>query len=252
MIRFSPDSYRRAARSFARLIISALLLVCSAVTTAEASDDYPRVMFDNGLIEASIYLPDAQKGYYRGSRFDWSGIAEQVSYRGHRFFGPLHPAHEPTLHDAVSGPADEFAMTRPMGFDDAAPGETFVKIGVGLLVRPDAEEHRFHRHYEFASAGEWLVEHGDSWIRFAQVLDGERGWVYSYSKTLRLVTGQPELLIEYRLENRGQKLIDVDHYNHNFTIIDDLPCGPDYSVEFPFTAAQAVETGSPSAIRLPG
>ena len=230
-------------KPFTRLILMGSLLgfSLSPLSGAQANSEYPRTSLDNGLIEVSIFLPDAQRGYYRGSRFDWSGIIEQVRYRGHRFFGPLHASHDPTLHDAVSGPADEFAMNHPMGFDEAAPGETFVKIGVGLLIRPDTEEYRFHRQYELARPGDWVVEQGDGRVRFTQELDGDRGWAYRYSKTLSLAADRPELLIEYTLENTGRKRIDLDHYNHNFTIIDDLPYGPDYSVEFPFGAAEPVE-----------
>ena len=49
-----------------------------------------------------------------------------------------------------------------------------------------------------------------------------------------------ELIIEHSLANSGEKTIDINHYNHNFTLIDDLPYGPDYSVEFPFSTEQPV------------
>ena len=198
-------------------------------------------MLSNGLIEVSVYLPDAERGYYRGSRFDWSGIIERVGFRGHRFYGPLHPNHDPEVHDSISGPADEFAMHDPMGFDEAEPGETFVKIGAGLLVKPDTEAYRFHRDYEIASTAHWIVTQGNTWIRFEQTLEDQRGWAYAYAKTISLVADQPQLVVDYRLENRGRNSIDIDHYNHNFTIIDGQPYGPDYSVEFPFAAVQPAE-----------
>ena len=49
--------------------------------------------------------------------------------------------------------------------------------------------------------------------------------------------GLPELAIEHRLENTGEKNIAINNYNHNFTLIDGVPYGPDYRVEFPFTTA---------------
>ena len=202
-----------------------------------AQGDFPRLQLDNGQLRLSIYLPDAQGGYYRGTRFDWSGIIERVDYAGHRFYAPLHAEHDPLRHDSISGPADEFAMFQPMGYAEAAPGESFVKIGVGLLEKGDDEDYRFDGDYRLLRAGDWDVEQADDRVEFSQQLTGERGWAYRYRKSIRLVPGQPEFEIVYRLENSGEKVIDISHYNHNFTLIDGSPYGPDYRVEFPFTAA---------------
>ena len=35
---------------------------------------YAESILTNGSLKARLYLPDSQKGYYRGTRFDWSGI----------------------------------------------------------------------------------------------------------------------------------------------------------------------------------
>lgn len=199
-----------------------------------ATMDFPRLDLDNGFIQVSIFLPDAERGYYRGTRFDWSGIIERVDYQGHKFYAPLHAQHDPHRHDSISGPAAEFAMFNPMGFTEAEAGESFVKIGVGLLAKGDTNEYKFHGDYRIIRAGEWDIEHGTDWVSFAQDFTGDRGWAYRYRKTIRLTPDQPEFVIEYRLENSGTKTIDINHYNHNFTLIDDVPYGPDYSVEFPF------------------
>ncbi len=197
--------------------------------------DYPKLELDNDEIRVSIYLPDPVRGYYRGARFDWSGIIEHVDTPHHRFYAPVHATHDPQLHDCVSGPAEEFAMVEPMGFDEAEPGDSFVKIGVGLLRKGDESEYRFNGDYEIVRAGKWEIERETDRVDFFQDLTGERGWAYRYLKTVRLVPDAPELIIAHRLENSGTKDIDIDNYNHNFTLIDGLPYGPDYRVEFPFT-----------------
>ena len=205
-----------------------------------ATMEFPRLELDNDIIRVTIFLPDAERGYYRGTRFDWSGIIERVDYAEHRFYAPLHAQHDPLRHDSVSGPAEEFAMFNPMGFAEAAAGESFVKIGVGLLAKGDAEKYEFYGEYRIIRAGEWVIEHGIDWISFTQDLAGERGWAYRYQKMIRLTPGQPEFVIEHRLDNAGTKTIDINHYNHNFTIIDDVPYGPDYRVEFPFATVEPV------------
>ena len=206
-------------------------LVFTVSIPSFADDTFPMVKLDNGVLSVSVYMPDAKRGYYRGSRFDWSGIIKQVDYRGHKFYAPLHETHEPKKHDSISGPADEFAMFEPMGFAEAQAGESFIKIGVGLLAKGQADEYLFHGDYDLLRLGEWRVEQGEHWISFYQELIGERGWAYRYRKTIRLLEHDAGFDLEYRLENSGSRTIDIDHYNHNFTLIDETPYGPDYSVE---------------------
>ncbi|NND29485.1 MAG: hypothetical protein HKN97_12915 [Myxococcales bacterium] len=163
-----------------------------------SSADCPRLELHNGGLRVSMYLPDAQRGYYRGTRFDWSGLIEQVECHGHRFYGPLHIEHDPYRFD------DEYRMVHP---------------------------------------GEWVVEHGPAWVAFTQALHGERGWAYHYRKAIRLHECHSAFVIEHRLENRGDKTIDITNYNHNFTIIDDVPYGRDYVVEFPFSTDAPIPLG---------
>ena len=51
--------------------------------------EFPQVVIANKLLKATVYLPDAEKGFYRGTRFDWSGMVAQAEYKGHTFFGEL-------------------------------------------------------------------------------------------------------------------------------------------------------------------
>ena len=220
------------------LIISLLLVASCRIVLA--NDEYPKVKLDNGQLQALIYLPDANRGYYRGTRFDWSGIIGRVDYNGHQFYAPLRTVHDPEGHDSVSGPAEEFAMFNPMGFSEARKGESFVKIGVGLLEKDEKEDYHFYRRYRIIRAGKWEIEHESDWIDFIQDFKGERGWAYLYKKKIWLVPGHPELIIEHYLENRGEKTISVNHYNHNFTLIDNVPYGPEYIVEFPFSTDHPV------------
>lgn len=214
-----------------------------------ADSEYPKLELDNGKIQVSIFLPDSLRGYYRGARFDWSGIIERVNTAGHHYYAPLHADHNPTGHDYVSGPAEEFAMTSPMGFAEAEPGESFVKIGVGLLMKGAENEYRFNGDYNIIRPGDWEIEHDAHQVHFMQDFVGERGWAYRYRKTIRLLPGLPQLTIEHRLENTGDKDIDVDHYNHNFTIIDNVPYGPDYRIEFPFTTTVPIRINDRAEFR---
>lgn len=62
-------------------VISFLLSVFAI--GAKPVDRFPQAEITNELIHARFYLPDAKDGYYRGSRFDWSGVMPELEYQGH-------------------------------------------------------------------------------------------------------------------------------------------------------------------------
>ena len=121
----------------------------------------PKLELANDELSMILYLPDAEKGYYRGTRFDWSGVIAWVQYRGHEFYGPWRFPHDPEGHDFITGPAEEFGMDQPSGFDEVGAGGSFVKVGVGLLRRGAEAEYEFHGDYEIIRPGEWDVERGE-------------------------------------------------------------------------------------------
>ena len=55
-----------------RLLASTLAVSPMAAQTYPGT--YPEKHISNGVLTAKIYLPDAEKGFYRGTRFDWAGI----------------------------------------------------------------------------------------------------------------------------------------------------------------------------------
>jgi hypothetical protein len=83
--------------------------------------------------------------------------------------------------------------------------------------------------------GKWtVVPHPDS-VEFTQELtDPSSGYAYVYHKTVRLIAGKPEMVLEHRLQNTGRRPIQSAVYNHNFLVLDRQPIGPDLVVTFPF------------------
>lgn len=196
----------------------------------------PRITLSNGLVTTTLYLPDTAQGYYRGTRFDWAGAFKNLDYNGHSYIEPWFQHYDPIFHDAINGPAEEFT---PLGFADAKPGGTFVKIGVGALRRANEKPYAFATVHTVANYGKRTVKiqkHGQftDAVTFTHALTDASGYGYHYTKTVRLVKGKPELILEHRLTNTGQKLIETSVYNHNFWIIDQQPTGPTVAVRFPF------------------
>jgi hypothetical protein len=212
-----------------------LLLVLAIAMQILTAADFPQAEIANGTIKANIYLPDTEKGYYQATRFDWSGVVASLDYKGHNYFGVWFPKYDPKIHDAITGPVEEF-LTNGMGlgYGDVKPGESFVKIGVGAIRKPEEPRFQQFKTYEIADHGKWSVRQGRDWIEFTQELGDTGGYAYLYRKTLRLAKDGPQMAIEHSLRNTGRKPIETSVYEHNFYVIDGLPTGPDVTVKFPF------------------
>jgi hypothetical protein len=199
---------------------------------------YPHVILSNGTVRLTIYLPDAQKGFYRGARFDWSGMIGRAEMGGHTFFGPFRTPHQPEGSDYVVGPAEEFGMAAPLGYAEARPGETFLKIGIGWLEKIEEPRYRFSYPYTIRQPGIWRIRRGRSWIEFQQEIPTERGWGYRYTKRIALEGRQPAFTLRHTLKNTGTRPVETDQYGHNFILIDDEPVGISYRLRFPFRAPE--------------
>jgi hypothetical protein len=210
--------------------------------------DPPEVTLSNGLIESTLYLPDQQNGYYQGTRFDWAGAFKRLDYKGHSYVEQWFETYNPKTHDAINGPAEEFTA---LGFTEAKPGDTFIKIGVGVLRKPDDKPYFFGTNYEVVDAGKWTVKTHKNYVDFSHELMDATGYSYRYTKTVRLSKSKPELVLEHRLKNTGQKPIETSVYNHNFFIIDHQPTGPTVNIQFPF-AVQGEGKGFGNTIRAEG
>ena len=212
-----------------------------AVASAQIVADHPTASISNGVITAKLYTPDADNGYYRGTRFDWSGVVYSLTYKDHEYFGEWQKSTDPRLHDRITGPVEEYRSDgKGLGYDEAAVGGRFVRIGVGACEKPEEEDYRWTHSYKVVDPGVWTTKKGKNWIEFTQALDAGNGYAYLYTKRLTLTEGAPELLLSHRLENTGTKAIASSVYNHNFFVIDSQPTGPDFVVRFPFelTATQ--------------
>lgn len=206
------------------LLISALAF--SAISLAQI----PQADISNGIIKAKFYLPDAENGYYRSTRFDWSGNMPVLEYNGHSYFGQWFSKYSPEIHDVIMGPVEELIA---LDYAETKPGDNFVKIGVGVLNKPDDKPYTFSRLYTVVNAGKWSVKKKSDNIVFKHDLK-DKVYSYKYEKTVSLTKGKPELVLHHILKNTGTKTIETSVYDHNFFVIDNQPIGPDFIIKFPF------------------
>jgi hypothetical protein len=228
--------------------VKAIILLLTFVLTCVAAD-YPEAQISNDVLHVKLLLPDAQNGYYRGTRFDWSGAISSLQFKGHEYFGKWFDRYDPKIHDAIMGPVEEFLTNGTgLGYQEAKPGESFVKIGVGAIRKPEEPAFRQFETYDIADNGKWTIHKTADSVQFTQELTDTLGYAYVYTKTVRLVPGKPELVLEHSLRNTGKKPIATSVYEHNFYMLDQQPAGPDYIVRFPFEVhAQADLHGAAEA-----
>src|SRR5262245_38244337 len=219
-----------------------LLVVCVVLSVVgpATAEEYPHVFLKNNTVKMKLYLPDAEKGFYRGTRFVRAGVLGEVEYAGHKLFGPWKDTHDPTNHGDIIGFAPEFGQQKPLGYDDAKVGGTFLKIGVGELEKPAEEKYSFATKYKVVKPAEWkeLLREadGDNLRRIGWLTRGElpSGLKYQYEMTLQLTEpkGVPTLHVNYQLKNIGRGRISTDFYQHNFFNVDNDSVGPSYALEF--------------------
>ena len=204
---------------------------------AQSQPQFPQASISNGRITAQLYLPEAEHGYYRGTRFDWSGSISSLKTKHHEYFGQWFDKYDPNLHDSIVGPVEEFLKDdTSIGYGEDKTGGTFIRVGVGVVRKPAGETkyQRFNT-YEIVDPGGRSVRRGPDWIEFTHELkDPASGYGYHYTKTIRLKKNQDVMVIEHSLKNTGSKPIATAQYNHNFFVIDGKPSGPGNRVEFTF------------------
>jgi hypothetical protein len=206
-----------------------------SVKSASALDNLPHHDIANGLVSAKVYLP-GEGGLYRGTRFDRTGVVAQATYKGQNYGQYWFSSTSPAVHDFVwqngqvtvstasgaAGPVEEFTT---VGYDEAGPcreaaQETkcgkFLKIGVGILKR-GPEAYDFVHTYPVVNEGKRGSSATKTSVRLTHDLsDTDTGYGYHYVKTVRLVPGKAQMVIEHELKNTGSKAFETAVYCHNF------------------------------------
>ena len=188
------------------------------------------ITISNETLKISLYAPDSVKGYYRGTRFDKAGVFEGIRYKGCNYTEEWFETYSPEMHDAVRGPAEEFS---PIGLEEAKAGDAFLKIGVGMLERPDDSPYDRFRLHRIVDEGIRNTEVWEDRVRFTHRIDSASGYGYEYIKDIVLESGN-SFSIRHILKNTGSKHLKGDVYNHNFFTLGLLQTGPSRLMDFPF------------------
>ena len=221
----------------------------ASVSAASSLDGLPHRDISNGIISAKVYLP-GENGFYRGTRFDRAGVVAHATYKGTDYGQYWFGSYSPQVHDfawrdhqvtvstasGAAGPAEEFTA---IGFDEAGMGGKFLKPGIGILKR-DTDKYDFVHTYPVVNEGKRSSSATQNSVRLTQDLnDKDTGWGYHYVKTVRLVPGKAQMVVEHVLTNTGTKPIETAVYCHNFLSLS--PGNENVALTAPFN----LEAGKP-------
>lgn len=175
-----------------------------------------------------------------GPRFDRTAIVRSVTVSGVEFLGAW-------------GLCDEFGLygNGVLGYETADIGGTFVKIGVGTLVRDSAASYHFAHPYPVRQLFPVQTETGDKLFAIVQDSDPALPTRYRYRKTYT-VGADNMLTIQYQLTNTGEHPWTFEHYNHHWFRFRGVEPGPGYQVSTGFSLPDA-ETKfllAPNALRM--
>lgn len=177
---------------------------------------------------------------YTGSRFDWNGTVVSVEYKGIPLLSAEKPAGQEDASVHGRGLHNEFGIRACVGYDDAAVGGWFPKLGTGWLKK-DGEPYSFCKSYELDPLVFTFAQESDRRATFSCVSGDRNGYSYRYTKSLEL--SGPELVLSYRLDNSGAKPLSTTEYVHNFLLPGGIPVGEHLRLSFPweFDAASLAE-----------
>ncbi|KAL9180952.1 hypothetical protein ACHAXT_009757 [Thalassiosira profunda] len=235
-------------------------LLASASARGAASAAYANVTLESPIMSARVFMPlgrgvTPQDSYYLGSRFEHGSMIGDINFGGDSEVyghGVWRMPHDPSWPESGVGLASEFGCgdngsrcpgkgditNGLLGYEEAKPGEPFLKIGVGALVKGycpecvgDANlEYKFNSPYQFHRLPVWKVlpSPGPNEITFVSEESlGDYG--YRIQKTVR-VDGNV-LTVRNLLSNSGKKQFTTPWYSHHFFNGDDVPVGPGYGLD---------------------
>ena len=227
--------------------------------------DYPNTTIRGHGLEASVFLPDAQRGYYRSSRYDWGSMVGHIVLQVPNGGGnvtlctSVRPRpHRPLGTDHGIGLAAEFgcgvrgalcyaagkgaATNGVLGYGDAGKGGEFLKLGVGKLARPlkpraDGFAYNFTWPYALSEPPSWELERlddGSGVILTQEVRHKRWGWkirrkIYSCGRPEK----KPTLCVDLTLTNTGEMSLRTPYTSGNaFNMLRGPATGPGFAVAF--------------------
>jgi hypothetical protein len=240
---------------------------------AHANSSYSNVTLTSlgGILSIVVYLPAGikpdEQAYYASTRFDHGSMIGSITRKTTDIHGKTktnvlygkdrwRTPHDPNWTESGVGLASEFGYGDDgafcdskcgwdevneevtnglLGFSDAKNEESFLKIGVGELLKGSCkgcdkvdDGYKFNIPYQFANPPVWTMEQDENRVTLKhQAVLNENG--YNLRKDITLVDN--ELLVKHTLSNIGRDPFATTWYSHHFFTCDNTPVGIGYGAD---------------------
>mmetsp|Transcript_2710 Transcript_2710/g.6350 ORF Transcript_2710/g.6350 Transcript_2710/m.6350 type:complete len:471 (-) Transcript_2710:54-1466(-) len=262
-----------AAKNNIQTLLLPLLLLQLLLCHIQAQPSYSNVTLkaNNGDLEVVVYLPKGikpnERTYYVSTRFDHGSMIGSIKRTttkkdGTKSTHVLYDTnqwripHDPFWAESGVGLASEFGVgddggfctflcgwdqvnevtNGVLGYQEAKAGESFLKIGVGELIKgscnlcDSTDDYRFNSPYQFAKTPVWTLQEnpeGNTITLVHEASLNQHG--YRLQKDITLVDDQ--LFVKSILTNLGREPFATAWYSHHFFTCDGDPVGSGYGVD---------------------
>lgn len=192
------------------------------------------VTLSNGILTADILLP----GSYKRSRYDHSGMVEQVRLGNNTFLSREKIGDGCGLGGV--GLACCYEWKEPELHDETAVADQFLQIGVGLLKRTDTGAWLFNRDYPVTEPEHTVMVGAD----FAEVHTLPQLCAgMAVDQTRRWSLEGDRLVMTSTLRNVGSRMVNATEFCHNFFRFNGKEIDASYRLSFPYTVIPKLRRG---------
>lgn len=194
------------------------------------------IILQNERLKVTVSEPGS---LYRRQRFDWCGIVTDVCLDGkHTFI-----SKEPELYNENGGGyglSSGFEALNGFEYITTAPGDLVPRLGAGLFRRADRSAFSVYRDVEIEPAHmEWQAYANE--VKFITYPMPCNGYSFRLEKHMLLVDDRLET--HYSVTNVGEKSVILEEFNHNYTMINNIPVNKDYEFRVPYRLGVQMSKG---------
>ena len=195
------------------------------------------IQLKNSRLEVKIQYPGTG---YRFTRFDWSGIVEQVTLDGEHTFCSCESKDGQAVPNGGVGLCGAVQWTDSRYHDSVGFRQEFPLLGVGRLVRLDTEAYNFTRTYGCRPFHREVTaeENRVRMVTYPYVCCG-----VAVEEEKILSIRDNSLNIFHRFSNVGGETVEFLEYNHNFLKFDGHDIDKSYVTHMPYPLTANVRRG---------
>lgn len=181
------------------------------------------IKLNNSILGIEIAEPYT---VYNGPRFDGSGIITKIEFNKHSFCEVEQ--RNPTKGSGGIGFCNEFGIDKPIDYSITKIGESFPKIGVGLVTKESEKPYDFFAPAKVVLSTVINETVNEESYEISTSIKNDFNYDITLTKTISL--RESKLVIDYHLQNNGNNVIKTNEYNHNFIGVDHDNIGQNYEL----------------------